>query len=108
MQQANIFFDYDAPEPTNIAETTFQALSINDNPLLEVSIFPNPVKDMLQLQSKKMIQNIEIFDVQGRILEAIQVNSEKVSHNISHRNNGIYFVKISTELGTKTVKIIKE
>ncbi|MFY7811244.1 MAG: T9SS type A sorting domain-containing protein [Flavobacterium sp.] len=105
--QANIYFDYNFPIVTNEETTVFQNLSINDNPLLEVSIFPNPVKDILQLQSKEMIQNIELYDVQGRILEATQVNSEKVSHNISHRNNGIYFVKISTELGTKTVKIIK-
>jgi len=56
------------------------------------------------------IENIEIFDVYGRKLYLSTrplVHSSTVNIDISHLQNGVYFVKITTEKGIVVEKIIK-
>jgi len=54
--------------------------------------------------------NIEVFDVYGRKLSSNHLIPTSSNHliNISHLYSGIYFVKITTEKGVVTKKIIIE
>jgi len=61
------------------------------------------------------VQNIEIFDVFGRVVGAINplqklegCPKDGVVINISHLPAGVYFVKITTENGMITKKVIKK
>ncbi|SDJ67388.1 T9SS type A sorting domain-containing protein [Flavobacterium noncentrifugens] len=106
---ANIYFDYNAPIETNEAKTTFRLLK---NQQFErdssISIHPNPAKDVVKIQSKNTIKSIALFDVQGRILQSSAENKKETSIDLSQQSKGIYFLKISTEKGSKIEKIIKE
>lgn len=108
-KRANIFFDYNAPINTNIATTTYQTLS---NSVFEtdesITIYPNPTNDNININSKFNIKTIELYDMQGRILETIVQDSASSTLDISNRKNGIYFLKINTENGSKVEKIVKE
>lgn len=104
---ANIYFDYNAPITTNDAITTFELLN---NPIHQfdnqVSIYPNPAKSVININSKSEIKSIELYDVQGRIIETIIGNKNNI--DISEKSNGVYFLKITTDLGSKVEKIVKE
>jgi hypothetical protein len=110
-KKANIYFDYNFPIETNEAETLFEALSVV-NPVLDslISIYPNPVKDMLTIAIKdnSTIKTIELYDIQGRLLQTQLVNDVHSELNVSSRANGMYFIKINTDKGTKVEKLVKE
>jgi uncharacterized repeat protein (TIGR01451 family) len=107
--KADIYFDYNAPVVTNIASTTFQTLSNGDFELdNSVAIAPNPTKNTITINCNTSIKSIQLFDVQGRVLTTQIVNETQSSIAISNYTNGIYFVKVTTEKGSKVDKIIKE
>lgn len=110
-KKANIYFDYNFPIETNEAETLFQALSVV-NPVLDslISIYPNPVKDIVNISIKdnSILKTIELYDVQGRLLQTQLVNDVTSEINIAERANGLYFIKINTDKGTKVEKLVKE
>ena len=110
-KRANIYFDYNFPIETNEAETLFQALSVV-NPILNdlISIYPNPVKDVVNITIKdnSTIKTIELYDIQGRLLQTQLVNDITSQINLTERANGMYFIKINTDKGSKVEKLIKE
>lgn len=75
------------------------------------SLSPNPVKDIFTVNSKNniAIQNITVVDINGRVVNEVNNlnSSEAMQVNISELNAGVYFVKVQTELGVGTSKIIK-
>ena len=75
-----------------------------------VKIYPNPTTGELRIENGEWkIKNIEIYDVYGRNVSQISNLKSQISNliNISHLQAGIYFVKISTEAGVVTKKIVK-
>lgn len=104
---ANIYFDYSLPVTTNAAETVFATLSNAGFELdASISIFPNPTASQITINSDTNIKSLELFDIQGRILQTVLGNQNNL--DISSKSNGIYFLKINTEKGSKVEKIIKE
>ena len=109
MQQANIYFDYNFPIETNEANTTFATLSNTvfrkDN---TVTLYPNPSKDIVNIKANATITSVQLYDVQGRLLQTKKVNDVDVQLDISVQPSGLYFVKITTENGAKVEKLVKE
>ncbi|MCF6133040.1 DUF7619 domain-containing protein [Flavobacterium wongokense] len=107
--KADIYFDYNLPIVTNTATTSFQALGLNENEMDHtVTIYPNPAKDHININSQNTIKSIQLFDINGRILlTKISAGLEEVVP-FSDYSKGIYFLKITTEAGMKTEKIVKE
>ncbi|RZJ69973.1 T9SS type A sorting domain-containing protein [Flavobacterium sp.] len=107
--KADIFFDYGAPITTNTYHTTFENLSINDpKDGLDVQLYPNPVKDSFTVTSSANINSLEIFDVRGRLLQVQTVGNLTSKFEMATRAAGVYFVRINTEKGSRTEKIIKQ
>ncbi len=107
-KNADIFFDYNFPIETNNAQTTFATLS---NPEFggdrSITMYPNPTKDNIYITADNPIKSIELYDMQGRIVKQEKYNKRQVNVNIANQALGIYFIKISTEKGVNTEKIIK-
>ncbi len=72
-----------------------------------VRIYPNPVKDFLQIENdKSKINQIEVLDLSGKII--YQFNNLTDHIDVSTLSQGIYFVKVETEKGIVTKKFVKE
>ena len=107
--KADIYFDYNYPIATNFANTTFQALSVPEKELdRSVSIYPNPTSDLASVKANSTIRSIQLFDVQGRIVLTKLLSDENASVDLSNYSSGIYYLKISTENGSKTEKLVKK
>jgi hypothetical protein len=108
-KKADIYFDYNFPIETNFANTTFQVLSNTvvtiDN---SVGIYPNPTNDFVNIKANSTINSVEIYDVQGRIIQKKITNVENETIDVSGLTNGIYFMMIKTEKGQKVEKLVKE
>jgi hypothetical protein len=75
-----------------------------------VFIFPNPTTGEFRVTSDELqVTSVEIFDVMGISVGTYRIRPEtpEITINISNLNAGIYFVKIQTEKGLVTKKIIK-
>ncbi len=108
---ADIFFDFNPPITTNIASTEIvDRLSVVEFGENTIAMFPNPAKDKLIIQAKFPIHQITVLDINGKLLKSpVLSNSKKEFElNVSDLSQGMYFVKIQTELGIQTQKIIKK
>lgn len=106
---ARIFFDYNTPMETNDANTTFETLSTGDFERdNSVKVFPNPAKGIVTVTSDSRVRSIEMYDIQGRLLETGMVNDISTTIDLSARQTGMYFVKVTTDSGVKVEKLVKE
>ncbi|MDR2010830.1 MAG: T9SS type A sorting domain-containing protein [Bacteroidales bacterium] len=88
-----------------------ESLGVSETMLSDISIYPNPTRGELRVTSDKIqVTNIEFFDVIGKKLFTPLVldPSYEIVINISHLQEGVYFVKISTKDGKIIKKVLKE
>lgn len=79
-------------------------IGVDENQLDEkVVVFPNPVDDMLQVQSEVPIQLLRITDLSGREVYRTDAKQLKYQVNVSQLNGGVYLLLIDTAEG-KAVK----
>ena len=71
----------------------------------EAKVYPNPAKNMLHVEDAGLVQ-MEVFNIMGQSVMNINENFETV--DIGHLQNGIYFVRLKTTEGEKTVKLVIE
>lgn len=105
---ANIYFDYNFPIVTNNYTTTVQnTLGLQENEIINnISIYPNPVKNILNFKTEDTISKVEVYDIAGRILSSNSVRENKI--DLGELKTGNYILKLYTEKGIMTTKIIKE
>ena len=76
----------------------------------DIRIFPNPTTGEFKVQefNSSKVQGIEIFDIYGRkFFEQKEILTVLQSYDLTGFPAGIYFIKITTETGIITKKIIK-
>jgi hypothetical protein len=107
--KANIFFDYNFPIETNFANTTFQALGLEHHNIdPSITVYPNPSSDVVNVTAKSAIQSLQLFDIQGRLLQTMFAGENNVKFDISNKSAGIYFLEITSADGIKIEKLIKK
>jgi hypothetical protein len=73
------------------------------------SIYPNPAKDFLNVNSKlATIQSVVVSDINGRTVKNVAFNQTNVQVNVSDLNAGIYMVTINSEEGSTVKKFVKK
>lgn len=110
MNQASIVFDYNFALETNIATTVFEVLMGTD-PVAEplaITVYPNPAADVVNITSRTTIRSIELYDINGRLLQSAVLNDVQAKLDIAGRSAGLYFLKVTSDAGSKVEKIIKE
>ena len=77
----------------------------------DVEIFPNPVKNSVTLNFKKGAEaDFRIYDQLGKLVryEPNVYISQPYSIDISELSSGIYFIRINSDIGTITKRLIKK
>ena len=110
--EAEIYFDFNFPVVTNnySTEVTEDSLSINDFKTNNINIYPNPVTDVITIQSQLEIDKIEIADVNGRTVYNKLLGQPILEHSIQigSISQGLYFITIEFESGVEVAKFIKK
>lgn len=108
-KKADIYFDYNFPITTNEASTVFQLLSNPSFPIdSTISLYPNPTHNVVNIKANNTITSVQLFDVQGRLLQTKLVNENNATLDISTQTAGVYFIKATTDKGIKVEKMVKE
>lgn len=79
-------------------------LSVDNFDLNSISIFPNPVTDIINIKYDKKIEEIIIFDILGKIVLNPTLTNDKI--NVSTLSSGLYLLSIQTNGVKVTKKII--
>ncbi|MEX1188693.1 MAG: CHRD domain-containing protein [Bacteroidia bacterium] len=73
-----------------------------------LSIYPNPLVNQLNISSDQEIELVNIFSTEGRLVRSIPANSSnQVSISLSDLARGVYIVQTSTEGVISTNRVIK-
>ncbi len=86
-------------------------LGINQFLSEKFALFPNPTKDIINVINSidASITNLEVTDVNGRIVKSVKTNGvSEAQISVSELSSGIYMMKIVSDKGTTTKKVIKE
>jgi len=85
------------------------SLSTEDNSIGKMSIYPNSVKEIVTINTNKVINSITIVNQLGQTVKVIQ-EKEILNNtlNLSNLSSGLYFMSIKVENGSQSFKIIKE
>lgn len=88
---------------------TFTAVGIEDYLFSSTALFPNPTTGEFRIQNSKFsIQSVEVFDVFGKLMSSVEVNDNTVTIDATSYASGVYFVRILTEKGMVTKRIVKK
>ena len=87
--------------------TTLKEEGIAENEA-SFNVYPNPVKDMLFIETEAAVEEVSVYDVYGR-LQVTETPSHQgeVAVDMTDLNSGIYFVKVRTEKGESVRRILK-
>jgi len=72
-----------------------------------VSVYPNPVRDHAIVTSETNINRVEVLDITGRVLYTASASSLRVSIDMNAIPAGQYLVRVSTDSGIQTERIIR-
>ena len=72
---------------------------------LKIKIFPNPVHDILTIQSEDSIESLILYSIRGKKLMEIRFRNKI---DVSHLSDGIYFLRIKVNNGFANLKFVKK
>lgn len=100
---AAYFFGQSEDYMVDVKET-LAASDINKN---GVSIYPNPVKNVLNFSGAKDISKVEVYNVAGQKVKSVENLSEN-KIELSNLTKGTYIIKANIDGLVKSFKFIKE
>jgi hypothetical protein len=94
---------------SQVEVTVVDPLSISDNDIKNIFLFPNPVKDILNIHNVYSNSDISLYNILGKKYEIDMINnfeSNSISVNISSLEPGIYFLSLK-DINTGQIKILR-
>jgi len=79
--------------------------SLDDESIMHISLYPNPVYDVLNIRGNTTELSIVIYDILGKQIMQLSIMN---SLDISLLNNGIYIVELSDGKNVTTKRLIKK
>lgn len=87
-------------------KTEFVSTGLKEKESVQIQLYPNPVTDILYLSADSRIDKVEILSINGQILKRIDNNVTSI--DLSSLSKGVYLVKIETDFGVISGRIIKK
>ncbi len=75
-----------------------KSVTVNDKQQT-VNIYPNPTKDLVNIESKEEIKKIVVIDYLGKIVKQMNNATEHQTLNTKQFNKGLYIVQVITAKG---------
>ena len=83
-------------------------LGTNDFDATSISTYPNPVTSTFTITSQQTITSVTVFNVLGQQVINETPDTLNFVADFSSLTAGVYLAKITTQSGSKTVKVIKK
>ncbi|WP_026450708.1 T9SS type A sorting domain-containing protein [Aequorivita capsosiphonis] len=73
-----------------------------------VSFYPNPVSDVLHINSNETIDSVAVYTITGQRVSNITSNNNNKELNISNLASGVYLVKVTSNGSVENLKVVKQ
>lgn len=104
------YFAIDGNNRYYVDDFTFQSgnvLSNNDFSVENFRIYPNPVRDVLNIQTAATVDAVVVYDVLGKVVLQAQPDAVSPTIDMGNLSSGAYMVQVTIGDATKTVKVVK-
>ena len=81
-------------------------LSVNEQSILNVKLYPNPTSGQLRIEAEAMT-SVSVYDLVGQCMMQMPSNDGQVTLDMSQLQNGIYLIKVSTANGSMMQRVVK-
>jgi hypothetical protein len=89
-------------------QSDLYVLSVDEFQPLIISVYPNPARDIINITSDEP-SRMSIYDMQGKLITTIDVNSSTSELDVSYLSRGTYSLVFEAKGAiAKTMKIIKQ
>jgi hypothetical protein len=106
----NIFGEYLAfdwfVDDVKVVPTDTTNVNVNELADLKLDVYPNPVKDIAYIEAAQNIRNMQLMSATGAVLEERKTNSQSVKLNLEGYSKGVYFIRLITDEGVITKKLL--
>lgn len=85
----------------------FGTLSTGTNELTDVSLSPNPTTGIVNVLGINTLDKIDVYSTNGQLIKTFSEDSNLEQIDIASFEAGVYFAKIQSNSGNKTIKLIK-
>lgn len=82
----------------------FSSVNENNNPSLELLVYPNPFIESLTFKppnQNRSIESIRIFDIYGKLIKEVAANSHEITLNLSDLKAGLFMYYAIDNVGEK-------
>ena len=71
-----------------------------------VNVAPVPAVENVTITAMERITRVELYSINGKLMQQLACNDAKVSLNVSNLNSGMYIAKVYTDGGVATKRIV--
>jgi hypothetical protein len=83
-------------------------LGINEINAMNISVYPNPVIDVMNIEAVDTISNISIYNNLGQLVAETKGERLKLEIDLSHLTSGVYYAKVQVSNTQHSIKIVKK
>jgi len=84
------------------------SLSISENTIEGLRVYPNPTNGNLLINAKENIENIKVINLAGQEVMTVDNNGLNAQLDLSNLPSGAYILKIATDQTVATYQIVKK
>ncbi|MEG1904941.1 MAG: fibronectin type III domain-containing protein, partial [Bacteroidales bacterium] len=93
-------------------DAQFQTTGIENQDLLNsVTLAPNPAEQFVKLtidHNRITVKEAGIYDAYGKLIQLLNIMDNETTINLNHFSNGVYFIRLISDEGMITKKLIKK
>lgn len=96
------YFEYSIFDGVSLSQTAYVCMEVDNSigikevkasDALQISVFPNPAKDRINIKSEKALSSIAMYNADGKLISERSTNDTELSMDVSTLSNGIYYLK---------------
>jgi hypothetical protein len=93
---ANIYFDFNEPVITEPAVLEVSlSTSVSELEDTGFDMYPNPTNGNVTIVANEMIEQVEVLQLDGRVIDRVSANASRVRLDLSALSKGVYVVNVS-------------
>lgn len=80
--------------------------SVGENVNAKCRLYPNPANNSVSIEANSAMQQINIYNALGALMESINVNGKNANINLANYSDGLYFLSIQHADGNSVQRLV--
>ena len=89
-----------------VVATDTTNVNVNELNINEVKLYPNPIKDVVRIESNNTIHSLTLYGINGEMMENRSVNAKEFELLLEGYAKGVYFIRLVTDEGVIAKKLV--